>query len=63
MYTEFTPSKTKTTYGITYLGGGDVKDPYQDKFAEVVMSNYIIPSIEPLMKKHPVKPYCSGFCV
>lgn len=48
MYTEFTPSKTKTTYGITYLGGGDVKDPYQDKFAEVVMSNYIIPSIEPL---------------
>ena len=48
MYTEFTPSKTKTTYGITYLSGGDVKDPYQDKFAEVVMSNYIIPSIEPL---------------
>ena len=48
MYTEFTPSKTKTTYGITYLGGGDVKNPYQDKFAEVVMSNYIIPSIEPL---------------
>ena len=48
MYTEFTPSKTKTTYGITYLGGGDVKDPYQNKFAEVVMSNYIIPSIEPL---------------
>ena len=48
MYTEFTPSKTKMTYGITYLGGGDVKDPYQDKFAEVVMSNYIIPSIEPL---------------
>ena len=50
MYTEFTPSKTKTTYGITYLGGGDVKDPYQDKFAEVVMSNYIIPSIEPLSR-------------
>ena len=48
MYTEFTPSKTKMTYGITYLGGGDVNDPYQDKFAEVVMSNYIIPSIEPL---------------
>ena len=48
MYTEFMPSKTKTTYGITYLGGGDVKDPYQDKFAEVVMSNYIIPSIESL---------------
>ena len=48
MYTEFTPSKTKTTYGITYLGGGDVKDPYQDKIAEVVMSNYIIPSIESL---------------
>ena len=48
MYTEFTPSKTKMTYGITYLGGGDVKDPYEDKFAEVVMSNYIIPSIEPL---------------
>ena len=50
MYTEFTPSKTKTTYGITYLGGGDVKDPYQDKFAEVVMSNYIIPSIESLSR-------------
>ena len=50
MYTEFTPSKTKTTYGITYLGGGDVKDPYQDKFAEVVMSNYIIPSIETLSR-------------
>ena len=33
--------KTKTTYGITYLGGGDVKDPYQDKFAEVVMSNIL----------------------
>ena len=48
MYTEFTPKNTNTTYGITYLGGGDVKDPYQDKFAEVVMSNYIIPSIEPL---------------
>ncbi len=48
MYTEFTPSKTKTTYGITYLGGGDVKEPFQDKIAEVVMSNYIIPSIEPL---------------
>lgn len=48
MYTEFTSDDTKTTYGITYLGGGDVKDPYQDKFAEVVMSNYIIPSIEPL---------------
>ena len=48
MYTEFTPKSTNTTYGITYLGGGDVNDPYQDKFAEVVMSNYIIPSIEPL---------------
>ena len=48
MYTEFTPKNTNTTYGITYLGGGDVNDPYQDKFAEVVMSNYIIPSIEPL---------------
>ena len=48
MYTEFTPKNTNTTYGITYLGGGDVKGPYQDKIAEVVMSNYIIPSIEPL---------------
>ena len=48
MYTEFTPKNTNTTYGITYLGGGDVKDPYQDKIAEVVMSNYIIPSIESL---------------
>ena len=48
MYTEFTPKNTNTSYGITYLGGGDVKEPYQDKIAEVVMSNYIIPSIEPL---------------
>ena len=48
MYTEFTPKNTNTTYGITYLGGGDTKEPYQDKIAEVVMSNYIIPSIEPL---------------
>ena len=48
MYTEFTPKNTNTTYGITYLGGGDVKEPYQDKIAEVVMSNYIIPSIESL---------------
>ena len=48
MYTEFTPKNTNTTYGITYLGGGDAKEPYQDKIAEVVMSNYIIPSIEPL---------------
>ena len=48
MYTEFTPKNTNTTYGITYLGGGDVKEPYQDKIAEVVISNYIIPSIEPL---------------
>ena len=48
MYTEFTPKNTNTTYGITYLGGGDVKEPYQDKIAEVVMSNYIISSIEPL---------------
>ena len=48
MYTEFTPKNTNTTYGITYLGGGDMKEPFQDKIAEVVMSNYIIPSIEPL---------------
>ena len=48
MYTEFTPKNTNTTYGITYLGDGDAKEPYQDKIAEVVMSNYIIPSIEPL---------------
>ena len=50
MYTEFTPKNTNTTYGITYLGGGDVKEPYQDKIAEVVMSNYIIPSIETLSR-------------
>ena len=48
IYTEFTPKNTNTTYGITYLGGGDVKEPFQDKIAEVVMSNYIIPSIESL---------------
>ena len=34
MYTEFTPKNTNATYGITYLGGGDVKEPYQDKIAE-----------------------------
>ena len=50
MYTEFTSKNTNTTYGITYLGGGDVKEPYQDKIAEVVMSNYIIPSIESLSR-------------
>ena len=50
MYTEFTPKNTNTTYGITYLGGGDVKEPYQDKIAEVVMSNYIIPSVESLAR-------------
>ena len=50
MYTEFTPKNTNTTYGITYLGGGDVKEPFQDKIAEVVMSNYIIPSIESLSR-------------
>ena len=50
MYTEFTPKNTNTTYGITYLGGGDVTEPYQDKIAEVVMSNYIIPSIESLSR-------------
>ena len=50
MYTEFTPKNTNATYGITYLGGGDVKEPYQDKIAEVVMSNYIIPSIESLSR-------------
>ena len=25
MYTEFTPKNTNTTYGITYLGGGDME--------------------------------------
>ena len=50
MYTEFTPKNANTTYGITYLGGGDVKEPFQDKIAEVVMSNYIIPSIESLSR-------------
>ena len=48
MYTEFTPNDTKTTYGVTYGGGVNTEDPYQDKAPEVVMSNYIIPSIESL---------------
>ena len=48
MYTEFTPNDTKTTYGITYGGWVNTEDPYQDKAPEVVMSNYIIPSIESL---------------
>ena len=48
MYTEFTPYDTKTTYGITYGGWVNTEDPYQDKAPEVVMSNYIIPSIESL---------------
>ena len=46
MYTEFTPNDTKTTYGVTYGGWVNTEDPYQDKTPEVVMSNYIIPSIE-----------------
>lgn len=48
MYTEFTPDDTKTTYGVTYGGWVNIEDPYQDKAPEVVMSNYIIPSIESL---------------
>ena len=48
MYTEFTPDDTKTTYGITYGGWVNTEDPYQNKASEVVMSNYIIPSIESL---------------
>ena len=48
MYTEFTPNDTKTTYGVTYGGWVNTEDPYQDKTPEVVMSNYIIPSIESL---------------
>lgn len=48
MYTEFTPNDSKTTYGITYGGWVNTEDPYQDKAPEVVMSNYIIPSIESL---------------
>ena len=48
MYTEFTPNDTKTAYGITYGGWVNREDPYQDKAPEVVMSNYIIPSIESL---------------
>ena len=48
MYTEFTLNDTKTTYGITYGGWVNTEDPYQNKTPEVVMSNYIIPSIESL---------------
>ena len=48
MYTEFTLNDTKTTYGVTYGGWVNTEDPYQDKAPEVVMSNYIIPSIESL---------------
>ena len=48
MYTEFTPDDTKTTYGVTYGGWVNTEDPCQDKAPEVVMSNYIIPSIESL---------------
>ena len=48
MYMEFTPNDTKTTYGITYGGWVNTEDPYQNEAPEVVMSNYIIPSIESL---------------
>ena len=48
MYTEFTLNDTKTTYGITYGGWVNTEDPYQNKAPEVVMSNYIVPSIESL---------------
>ena len=48
MHTEFTLNDTKTTYGITYGGWVNTEDPYQNKAPEVVMSNYIIPSIESL---------------
>ena len=50
MYTEFTPDDTKTTYGVTYGGWVNTEDPYQDQAPEVVMSNYIIPSIESLSR-------------
>ena len=50
MYTEFTPNDTNTSYGITYGGWVNTEDPYQDKAPEVVMSNYIIPSIESLSR-------------
>ena len=48
MYTEFTPSNSNHTYGITYGRSVTKNDPFQNRPAEVVMSNYIIPSIEPL---------------
>ena len=32
------------------MGGVNTEDPYQDKAPEVVMSNYIIPSIESLSR-------------
>lgn len=48
MYTEFIPNDSNATYGITYGGWVNTEDPYQDKAPEVVMSNYIIPSIENL---------------
>ena len=48
MYTEFTLNDTKNACGITYGGWVNTEDPYQDQAPEVVMSNYIIPSIESL---------------
>ena len=49
MYTEFTPSNSNHTYGITYGRSVTKNDPFQNRPAEVVMSNYIIPSIESLV--------------
>jgi len=48
MYTEFTPFNSNHTYGITYGRSVTKNDPFQNQPAEVVMSNYIIPSIESL---------------
>ena len=49
MYTEFTPSNSNHTYGITYGRSVTKNDPFQNRPAEVIMSNYIIPSIESLV--------------
>ena len=48
MYTEFILPDSNRVYGITYGRSVTKNDPFQNQPAEVVMSNYIIPSVQSL---------------
>lgn len=48
MYTKFISPDSNRAYGITYGRSVTKNDPFQNQPAEVVMSNYIIPSVQSL---------------